>query len=300
MGVVLTDYPLREGFVSVEGMRLQYVEAGPSDGPPLLFLHGIGGGIEDWWANLGYFGEQGYRVLAPSMPGHGESEYQRDKWDPADSGKTVISLMDAWGIEAAPLIGHSAGGIAVLLAALEAPERVTALALVATGGLSRKVGWPLKLLTIPLIGEAMWQPWVLAGSRASKAIFADPEMVNVAIMEQWVSRHRHPKQRRAFFHLLRKGMDLRGLKRGYDLRERIRDIECPVLVFWGREDVMVPAPERRDGRLLAWPEAEFMELSPCGHWPQVEQAGVFNEKAAGFLGGVAAIAGRDGFRPSPE
>ncbi len=279
----MSDYPLGEGFVSVEGMRLQFVEAGPSNGPPVVFLHGIGGGIEDWWANLGYFGEQGYHVLAPSMPGHGKSEYHPDEWDPAESGKTVIALLDAWGIDSAPLIAHSAGGIAAILAALEFPERVESLVLAAPGGLTRKMGWPLRLVTIPFVGEAMWHPRLLAGHRARKTIFADENLVNHTIMDEWVARHRDPQQRKAFFDLLRRGMDIRGMKRPYNLRGRARDVRCPTLIFWGREDMIVPSPETRDGRLMTWPEAEFRELSPCAHWPQVEQAEVFNREAAGFL-----------------
>ncbi len=279
----MTDYPLREGFVSVEGMRLQYVEAGPSNGPPLVFLHGIGGGIEDWWANLGYFAEQGYRVLAPSSPGHGTSDYPRDGWNPAESGKTIMALLDAWEVEAASLIGHSAGGISAMLATLENPERVTGLVLASPGGLTRKVGWPLRLVTIPFLGEMLWQPRLLAGHRASKTIFADEDLVNRTIMDEWVSRHRDSQQRKAFFTLLREGLTLQGLKHKYDLRGRVRDIHCPTLVFWGREDIIVPPPERWEGHLVSWPEAKFMEVSPSGHWPQVEQAEVFNREAAGFL-----------------
>ncbi len=286
----MTDYPLKEGFVSVEGMRLQYVEAGPNDGPPLVFLHGIGGGIEDWWANLGYFGEQGYRVLAPSSPGHGTSDYPHDNWNPSESGNTIMALMDAWGIERAPLIGHSAGGITAMLAALEHPDRVQGLVLAAPGGLTRKVGWPLRLVTIPLLGEMLWQPRLLSGHRASKTIFADEELVNRTIMDEWVSRHRGSQQRKAFFALLREGLTLQGLKHKYDLRGRVRGIHCPTLILWGREDIIVPPPERQEKHLVSWPEAEFMELSPSGHWPQVEQATVFNREAAGFLERVATIA----------
>ncbi len=279
----MTDYPLREGFVSVDGMRLQYVEAGPANGPPLVFLHGIGGGIEDWWANLGYFGEQGYRVLAPSSPGHGTSEYPRDGWDPGESGKTIMAMLDAWEIETAALIGHSAGGISAVLAALENPERVTGLVLVSPGGLTRRVGWPLRLVTIPFLGEMLWQPRLLSGHRASKTIFADEDLVNREIMDEWVSRQRGSQQRKAFFKLLREGLTLQGLKHKYDLRSRVRGISCPTLIFWGREDIIVPSPERWEGRLVSWPEADFLELSPSGHWPQVEQAEVFNREVSGFL-----------------
>ena len=280
------NYPVRDGVVTVNDMRLHYIEAGPSEGAPLIFLHGIGGGIEDWWANLGYFGEQGYRVLAPSMPGHGSSDFPSGGWDAMDSGRTVVGLMDAWHVRQAPLIGHSAGGIPAMLATLEAPDRVSGLVLVAPSGLGRRIGWMLRVLTIPIIGEASWQPWLLQGKRAEKAIFADQELVNHEILERWVTRHRDPAQRRNFFRLLRQGLTIFGLKSRLDLRPRLHEIACPTLIIWGRDDQIVPQPDWSDSRLQEWRGMRLLELAPCGHWPQVEQSAAFDHETALFLRGL--------------
>ena len=48
-------HQLRHEDMTINGMRIHYVEAGEANGPPLVFVHGIGGGVEDWWAILGYF-----------------------------------------------------------------------------------------------------------------------------------------------------------------------------------------------------------------------------------------------------
>ena len=277
------DFPLRNGDMSVNGLRLHYVEAGTADGPAVVFVHGIGGGVEDWWANLGYFSERGYRVLAPSFPGHGPSDLPRADWDPLDSGKMLLSMMDVWGVQEALLVGHSAGCIAVMQAALEAPERVKSLVLTAPGGLGRKLGWSLRVLSVPMVGELMWHPRALSGSRARKAIFADETLVNNEILDQWIARSRDSRQRRAFFRLVRQGIDIRGLKARYNMLPRTHDISCPTLIIWGKEDQVIPPPKSEAALLNDFPTARFVSPSPCGHWPQVEQPDTFNRETDNHL-----------------
>ena len=272
------DFPLRDGDMSVNGLRLHYVEADAADGPAVVFVHGIGGGVEDWWANLGYFSERGYRVLAPSFPGHGPSDLPRADWDPLESGAMLLSMMDIWGVQKALLVGHSAGCIAAMQAALEAPQRVKSLVLTAPGGLGRKLGWSLRVLSVPLLGELMWHPRVLRGSRARKAIFADETLVNDEILDQWIARSRDSRQRRAFFRLVRQGIDIRGLKAPYDMLPRAHDISCPTLIIWGKEDQVIPPPKSEPALLNDFPAAQFVSPSPCGHWPQVEQPNTFNHE----------------------
>ena len=271
-------HQLRHEDMTINGMRIHYVEAGEANGPPLVFVHGIGGGVEDWWANLGYFSERGYRVFAPSFPGHGPSDLPNVDWDPMESGKMLLSMMDIWGVQEALLIGHSAGSIAAMQATLNAPHRVKSLVLTAPGGLGRKLGWSLRLLSIPVLGELMWHPRVLRGSRTSKAIFADETLVNQEILDRWIERSRDSRQRRAFFRLLRNGIDIRGLKSRYDFLPRAHDISCPTLIIWGKEDQVIPPPQSETVLLNDFPAARFVSPSPCGHWPQVEQANAFNRE----------------------
>ncbi len=73
-------------------------------------------------------GLPGVRVLAPDLRGHGASTWD-PPWDPATHVADLVEAMDAEGLGAAPVAGHSFGGLLALRLAAAAPERVSALAL---------------------------------------------------------------------------------------------------------------------------------------------------------------------------
>src|SRR5579859_1650259 len=100
-------------------------DEGDSKKPPLIFVHGAGASSVLWMDAVRRLQHQ-RRVLAPDLPGHGQS----DPWHPAaevsiamyrDAVGTVCSLSK---VERAILVGHSMGGLIALAAAAAWPERV--------------------------------------------------------------------------------------------------------------------------------------------------------------------------------
>jgi len=61
---------MRTHHIEVDGIRLQYAEAG--DGPALIFLHGLSATHANWEFTLPAFADR-WRVIAPDLPGHGGS-----------------------------------------------------------------------------------------------------------------------------------------------------------------------------------------------------------------------------------
>ena len=109
-------------------------DEGEGKKPPLIFVHGAGASSVVWMDAVRRLQDQ-RRVLAPDLPGHGQS----DRWHPAsevsiamyrDAVGTVCSLSK---VERAILVGHSMGGLIALAAAAAWPERVAGLVLIATG-----------------------------------------------------------------------------------------------------------------------------------------------------------------------
>ena len=270
---------------TVEGVRFHYLVGGPEKGRPLVFLHGIGGGVEDWSENVGHFLEQGYRVYVVSLPGHGDSGPLPRDWDRREDGRKILGFMDALNINRATLIGHSAGGLLALQVALEDRKRVEALVLVAPGGLGRHIGWKLRLLTLPLVGRFMLQPSRRQARAVMQVMFADPSRVRKEMIETWLERRRDPGQRTAFLQLLRRGIGLRGLHRDLVLTSRLGEVGCPVLMAWGREDRITPYTQGQDA-VAHFPQGRLLTLSPCGHWPHVEQVEAFNQAVLEFLEGL--------------
>lgn len=112
-------------------LSVGYAEAGPSDGPAVILLHGWPYDIHSYVDVAPVLGSAGYRVIVPYLRGYGTTRFR--------SGETVrngqqsvmavdvISLMDALGIEHAVVAGYDWGArIAGIVAALW-PDRCSAL-----------------------------------------------------------------------------------------------------------------------------------------------------------------------------
>jgi 3-oxoadipate enol-lactonase len=113
----------------VNGARLWYDEAG--SGPAVLLLHG-GLGDSGLWEPVVPFLAERFRVVRTDLRFFGRSTGPAAPWSWPDD---AIGVLDELAIERAALVGLSLGGRIALDAALEAPDRVSALALVAPGGL---------------------------------------------------------------------------------------------------------------------------------------------------------------------
>lgn len=117
-------------FVEVEGVRLHVRDEGR--GPALLMIHGLGGQMAHF--NYGAVRElaKRYRVVTVDRPGSGYSS--RPEGMPADlstQARVLAALVEHLGLDRPTVVGHSLGGATALTLALEHPQHVGALALVA-------------------------------------------------------------------------------------------------------------------------------------------------------------------------
>ena len=99
--------------------------------PAVVFLHGAGMDHTVWALLARAFAHHGFAVLAPDLPGHGHSAGEALSSITALADWTA-ALIDAAGVRRATLVGHSMGSLVALETAARHPERVTALALIAT------------------------------------------------------------------------------------------------------------------------------------------------------------------------
>jgi pimeloyl-ACP methyl ester carboxylesterase len=104
-----------------DGVELVYSAAGKGE-PALVFIHG---GL----ANRGFYDGQlrafaaHHRVIAPDLPGHGESGSDRTKWGLAEFGADVKAVIDAEKVDKVIIFGNSLGGPVAIEAALLLPGR---------------------------------------------------------------------------------------------------------------------------------------------------------------------------------
>jgi pimeloyl-ACP methyl ester carboxylesterase len=110
----------------LHGVRLAYRAWGEPDAPPIVLLHGIGGGGPGDWDTVAEDLAGRWRVYALDQRGHGRSDRTSDY--AIDSlVADVAGFLDALGLKSIILIGHSLGGVVAYLFAARRPDRVSAL-----------------------------------------------------------------------------------------------------------------------------------------------------------------------------
>jgi pimeloyl-ACP methyl ester carboxylesterase len=125
------DHPPAGAFLDIEDVRVHYVERGK--GPPLVLLHGNGSMIEDFVISgiLDRLAER-FRVIAIDRPGFGHTNRPSSRiWTAAKQAELVDKVLARLGVEQAVVIGHSWGTLVALSLALDYPENVQTLVLLA-------------------------------------------------------------------------------------------------------------------------------------------------------------------------
>jgi pimeloyl-ACP methyl ester carboxylesterase/tetratricopeptide (TPR) repeat protein len=118
-----------EKFASLStGVQMEYVEQGPADGLPVVFLHGV----TDSWRSF----ERVLPLLPPnihafalSARGHGDSSRPEAGYRYADMARDVRAFMDAVGLERAVVVGHSMGSLVAQRFVVDYPDRTAGLVL---------------------------------------------------------------------------------------------------------------------------------------------------------------------------
>jgi haloalkane dehalogenase len=238
---------------------LAYREAGPSDGPVALLLHGYPQSSYMWRHLLRELAAAGWRAVAPDLAGFGDSAL-----DPPGTWKrhveSVQRLLGNLGIEHCVLVVHDWGGLIGLWWACEHPDAVDALVISSTGffpdgkwhGVAKALREPG---TGELLLEAATRDTMAAVLRQSSAGIDDD-----ALDDYWKA-YADPDRRRGQLELYRSG-DFEKLAR---FEGCLAALGVPVLLIWGAGDPFAPvAGAHRFAREL--PDTELVVIEDAGHF----------------------------------
>jgi pimeloyl-ACP methyl ester carboxylesterase len=262
-----------------------YLEAG--EGPPVVLLHGLGATNASMLPTLADLARD-HRVLAPDLPGFGESEKPVRAYDPAFFAGWLRAFLDAVGIERAILVGNSMGGRIALEIGLVAPARVDRLVLFAPSLAFKRfrAATPLvRLVAAELGAMPLFVPRSLVMTTL-RMLFARPERLRVewyeAAVDEFVRIFASARGRMAFFSAARQ-IYLEEAHGEAGFWERLPALERPALFLWGDRDQLVPwrfAPHVE----TALPAARSIVLEDCGHVPQFEHPEHTHALVREFLG----------------
>jgi pimeloyl-ACP methyl ester carboxylesterase len=253
-------------FLSVDGINFHYLDF-PAPGPQVLLLHGLGSSTYTWEETAPRLQAAGFHVYALDLKGSGGS----DKPPGADYDlNTLRDEIDRWlkalGLRQVIFVGNSLGGSLGLLLALEKPERISRLVLIAAAAYLRKLPWVFRLARLPLAGalsRLLFRRGVIR--LAMRQAFFSPERVSAERVAAYYERLREPGGLEAQIALVR-GLDLEKLGR---CEARLPTISIPSLLIWGENDPWVP-PVIGQRLAQALPRATLQIIPRCGHAPQEE------------------------------
>ncbi|MFH1797248.1 MAG: alpha/beta hydrolase [Pseudomonadota bacterium] len=157
--------PARGKFVEIDGNRIHYVEEG--EGRPILFIHGLGGTLHHLRHPL--FGGKipGYRLIAIDRPGAGYSTRAAGvSARMPEQAALIAKFIDRLGLEKPLVVGHSLGGMITLTLALNHPDKISGIVLLAALTRHRE-GVPPEFA--PIYIRSPLKRWLLANTVAIPA-----------------------------------------------------------------------------------------------------------------------------------
>jgi pimeloyl-ACP methyl ester carboxylesterase len=278
------DWPSISRDIVIDGHSVHVVDSG-GDKPPLLFIHGLGGVWQNWLLNLPAF-MASHRVVAFDLPGFGQSDVAPEESIPSFA-QTADRLCAVLGLESPVVIGNSMGGFVGAELALSFPTRVKKLVLISAAGLSTET-----VAREPVLAAARAAAGLLAvfGGRADSVIHR-PRLRRAFL--QWVVRYPEKLSVPLTTELVRGGPSagfnesFRALL-SYSFRDRLPRIDIPVLIVWGRNDILVPVEDAQMFEHLIGENAHAVIFEDTGHLSMLERPSRFNELVAGFIAGERA------------
>jgi pimeloyl-ACP methyl ester carboxylesterase len=269
--------------VEVAGRPISVIDTG-GDKPPLLLIHGLGGVWQNWLLTIPAFMET-HRVIAPDLPGFGESEMPTGRISIQGYARVVDELCGALGIDAPIVVGNSMGGFIGAELALTVPARVQKLVLVSAAGLSVEYLAKEPLLTI---ARLLSVTATRAGAQAG-ILIRRPRLRRLFL--QLVVRYPEKLSLPLASELVRGGSSpgfVGGLDAvlTYKIRERLSEIEVPTLIVWGRNDILVPVSDAATFRELIGDNARAVIFEDTGHLSMLERPSRFNALLADFIAGA--------------
>jgi pimeloyl-ACP methyl ester carboxylesterase len=249
--------------LEINGRKLSLESAGPANGHLVVFLHHGLGASRSWKEQVGLFSTAGYQVLTYDRWGHGKSA-PRDHWSMPDFEQDLADLeaiLDEYGHRQASLVGHSDGGNIAMHYAVNHPEQITCLVLVAAHiYIEPKMNSGIQSIKHQFEGDHHFR-------RQMQRVHGDN---TEALFWGWFNGWSHPSI-----------LD-------WDMRPVSSQISCPTLVIQGLEDGHASPQHARD-IADSIPGADLWLVPGAGHMLPQTHPEEFNLRLRQFLGQTLAV-----------
>jgi pimeloyl-ACP methyl ester carboxylesterase len=289
-------------FANTSTLRIAYETGGPSDGHPLLLLHGWPDDVRTYDRVAPALQAAGFFTIAPYLRGFGDTSFLSK--ETMRSGEIVamaqdaIDLVDALKLGSFAVVGHDWGARIAYALAILIPQRVLRIVTIA-------VGWEPGELPTPTLkqAQAYWYQWYLTTERGRQAVRSDGKAFARLQWENWspagwfddatfeltAKSFENPDWPEITLHSysVRWG-DAPKDARYAELHRRVtttHSISVPTLMIHGAADAAT-LPQSTEGKEKYFSDGYRRHLIPgVGHFPTREAPEVVNELVIKFLRG---------------
>jgi long-chain acyl-CoA synthetase len=240
------DVPIR----GLPDMKLSVVHLWPEQAAKaLVFVHGFAGCAETWEYQVNHFSHR-YRVIAPDLRGHGQSDAPFSQYTMPELVEDLRTIAEALDLpERFILVGHSFGGSICVEYAKAYPERLEKLILISTAG---EYPLPRGASFLSRVPAAVFRPW-------------------------WKYRPRW----NAEIHVMKRMM-LNNMRK-WQGWSTLRNIHTPTLVITGERDRYFPRHVFEEVSKTI-PRAEVIDVGVSKHKVQLERYSAVNRAIERFIG----------------
>jgi pimeloyl-ACP methyl ester carboxylesterase len=253
-------------------LELAY-RAWPGESPPVVFLHGISGGMSSWEPRIELRGKQA--AYAYDARGHGDSGRAKS-YRFTDFGEDAVRFLEGVVREPAILVGHSLGGMTAIYAAGKSPGLVAGAFLVDPP------------LYAPMVGlrherEPFAQRRALAGKPVDEIVASAPQNQPAAVLSAMASQLNKLDEQTLWQMLEGTAFE------GWDTDVLLRRVNCPILLEHGERaygagiaaSALYEGEVERAAALLR--NCTVVQIEGSGHIPMVQQPQRFAEVLTSFI-----------------
>jgi pimeloyl-ACP methyl ester carboxylesterase len=260
--------------IAVQGIRTRVFEVDPrNEVTPLILLHG--GGVDSALVSFGSalvaLGQR-RRVIAPDLPGYGETEFPQSAFSIPWYGDWVKDLISGYGFDRVDLGGLSLGGWITLEVAISHRDVVRRIVAINPGGITEKfkfmrtAKWvanhPRLENRMDRFSVSMGRRLIRMQLRASLGV-KNASALTDELIDAVIISGKRPRAGEAFAATQRWAFNAGS--EGLSLVSKLPQIRARTLIIAGRDDKLVPVADsiRASQRV---PGGDLLVLEPCGHW----------------------------------
>lgn len=230
----------------------EYVEMG--EGPVIVLLHGLMGGIENFESIIPSLSESGYRVIGPILPLFEKPLIQTNI---KTFKKYLTHFLEFKKIDRLSLLGNSLGGHIALVFAQDNPEMIDSLILTGSSGLYENSMGD----TFPRRGDYEYI------KRKTEEVFFDPKMATKELVD---NVFKIANDRPSVVRLL--AMAKSAIR--HNMSKDIPQLDFPVCLIWGKQDSVTPPHVAEEFHSL-FKRSDLYWIDHCGHSPMWEHPFTF-------------------------